>query len=58
MSKDTDTQTLTNPIIVKNNEKTTMPFTGSQALLLTAGAGAITVTVLGYAGYKMKKRQA
>lgn len=56
MGPNTDAQTLESPIIVKNNEKTTMPLTGSQRLLITTVAGVTTVAVLGYAGYRLKKK--
>lgn len=52
----TDADTLENPIVVKNNEKTTMPLTGSQQLLIVIAGGVVTVSVLGFAGYQLKKR--
>ena len=53
----TDKKTLTTPIVVKNNEKTTMPLTGSQQLLLEVVGGVLTVTVLGGAGYLVYKKK-
>ena len=53
----TDKKTLTTPIVVKNNEKTTMPLTGSQQLLLEVVGGVLTVTVLGGAGYWAYKKK-
>ncbi len=52
----TDGDTLKNPIIVKNNEKTTMPLTGSQKLLIASVGGVVTVTVLGFGAYGLKKK--
>ncbi|PAB56853.1 cell wall anchor protein [Lactobacillus johnsonii] len=52
----TNDQTLANPFVVKNDEKTAMPFTGSQALLFSVVAGVVVVTVVGGAYvYKTKK---
>ena len=53
----TDKKTLATPIVVKNNEKTTMPLTGSQQLLLEVVGGVLTVTVLGGAGYLVYKKK-
>ena len=53
----TDKKTLATPIVVKNNEKTTMPLTGSQQLLLEVVGGVLTVTVLGGAGYWAYKKK-
>jgi len=52
----TDGDTLKNPVVVKNNEKTTMPLTGSQKLLVATAGGAIVVTVLGFSAYTFKKK--
>lgn len=52
----TNSDTLETPIVVKNNEKTTMPLTGSQQLLIVIAGGVVTVSVLGFAGYQLKKR--
>ena len=52
----TDSDTLKNPVVVKNNEKTTMPLTGSQKLLVATAGGAIVVTVLGFSAYTFKKK--
>ncbi len=52
----TNDQTIANPFVVKNDEKTAMPFTGSQALLFSVVAGVVVVTVVGGAYvYKTKK---
>ena len=53
----TDKKTLATPIVVKNNENTTMPLTGSQQLLLEVVGGVLTVTVLGGAGYLVYKKK-
>lgn len=52
----TDGDTLNNPVVVKNNEKTTMPLTGSQKLLIASVGGVLTVTVLGFSAYTFKKK--
>ena len=54
----TDADTLETPIVVKNNEKTEMPLTGSQQLLIAVAGGVVTVSVLGFAGWQLKKRHA
>ena len=52
----TDGDTLNNPVVIKNNEKTTMPLTGSQKLLIASVGGVLTVTVLGFSAYTFKKK--
>ena len=52
----TDKQTLNSPVVIKNNEKTTMPLTGSQKLLITVVGGVVTVSVLGVGAYALRKK--
>lgn len=52
----TDKQTLNSPVVIKNNEKTTMPLTGSQKLLITVVGGVVTVSVLGAGAYALRKK--
>ncbi len=55
----TNDQTLSNPIEIKNDEKTSMPFTGSQGLLQLGGILVAVVVVGGgtyiYVSQKKKK---
>lgn len=51
----TDAVTISNPIVIKNNEKTSMPLTGSQQkIVVVAGAVATLVVVGAIAGYKLR----
>lgn len=51
----TDSVTISNPIVIKNNEKTSMPLTGSQQKIeVVAGAVAALVVVGAIAGYKLR----
>lgn len=51
----TDSVTISNPIVIKNNEKTSMPLTGSQQkIVVVAGAVATLVIVGAIAGYKLR----
>lgn len=51
----TDAVTISNPIVIKNNEKTSMPLTGSQQkIVVVAGAVAALVVVGAIAGYKLR----
>lgn len=53
----TDEKTLKSPIEVKNDEKTSMPLTGSQRLLVVIIGGVVVVTVFGFVGYKFAKQE-
>lgn len=48
---DTDSHTLAAPIEIKNDEKTAMPFTGSQRLLIEIISGVVVVTLIGIGSY-------
>ncbi|QIA88642.1 SpaA isopeptide-forming pilin-related protein [Lactobacillus johnsonii] len=48
---DTDSHTLAAPIEIKNDEKTAMPFTGSQRLLIEIISGVVVVTLIGIVSY-------
>ncbi|MYU99193.1 cell wall anchor protein [Lactobacillus plantarum] len=51
----TDAVTISNPILIKNNEKASMPLTGSQQkIVVVAGAVATLVVVGAIAGYKLR----
>lgn len=53
----TDGATLKNPIVIRNHQKTTMPLTGSQKLLLAVVGGTIVVTVLGTGVYYTSRKK-
>ena len=53
---DTDSHTLAAPIEIKNDEKTSMPFTGSQRLLIEIVSGVVVITLLGV-GYHVYNRK-
>ncbi len=53
----TDAETLRNPIVVKNNEKTSMPLTGSQRLLVEVVAGTVIVTLTAGTGYYLYQKK-
>ncbi|MCR1903987.1 SpaA isopeptide-forming pilin-related protein [Lactobacillus taiwanensis] len=48
---DTNSHTLAAPIEIKNDEKTAMPFTGSQRLLIEIISGVVVVTLIGICSY-------
>lgn len=53
----TDATTLDSPIVVKNNEKTHLPFTGSQMLAIYLAGGVITISLIGFVGYETYKNK-
>lgn len=52
----TDANTISNPIVIKNNGKTSMPLTGSNQMLLSGLTAASVLTLIGVAGPLLKRR--
>lgn len=51
----TDANTISNPIVIKNNEKTSMPLTGSQQkIVVVVGAVSALAVVGAIGGYKLR----
>ncbi len=53
----TDAMTLDSPIVVKNNGKTHLPFTGSQMLAMYLAGGVVTISLIGFVGYEIYKNK-